>query len=99
MTQAGPSLRLLRSLVAEGFSVSVIASHMGMGQPELSGVMTRTTITLAMENRVRLAFEELAGRDPLALGVHPRGVTRARNRARAEGWEVVPLASVQGAAA
>jgi len=90
----GPSLRLLRSLVAEGFSVSFIADRMGMGQPELSVLMSRVFITPAMEARVRLVFAELAGRDPLALGVHPRGVTRARNRARAEGWEVVsPLAA------
>lgn len=85
----GPSLRLLRSLVAEGFSVSFIAGRMGMGQPELSALMSRVLITSAMEARVRLAFEGLAGRDPLVLGVHPRGVTRARNRARAEGWEIV----------
>ncbi|MFB7592374.1 hypothetical protein [Streptomyces sp. NPDC056169] len=95
MTQAGPSLRLLRSLVVEGFSVSFIAGRMGMGQPELSDVMARTTITVAMETRVRRVFAELAGRDPLALGVHPRGVTRARNRARAEGWEVVPVEEVR----
>lgn len=86
----GPTLRLLRSLVAEGFSVSFIAERMGMGQPELSVLMSRVFITPAMEARVRLVFAELAGRDPLALGVHPRGVTRARNRARAEGWETLP---------
>jgi len=87
--QIGPSLRLLRSLMAEGFSVSFIAGRMGMGQPDLSLLMNRALITTVMEARVRRAFDELAGRDPLALGVHPRGVTRARNRARAEGWEVV----------
>lgn len=86
----GPTLRLLRSLVAEGFSVSFIAERMGMGQPELSGLMSRVFITPGMEARVRLVFAELAGRDPLALGVHPRGVTRARNRGRAEGWEILP---------
>ena len=91
----GPSLRLLRSLVAEGFSVSFIADRMGMGQPELSVLMSRVFITAAMETRVHRVFAELAGRDPLALGVHPRGVTRARNRARAEGWEVVPAAEVR----
>jgi hypothetical protein len=94
----GPSLRLLQSLMAEGFSVSFIAGRMGMGQPELSFVMARTHITTAMEARIRRAFDELAGRDPLALGVHPRGVTRARNRARAEGWEVVPADAVRHAA-
>ncbi|MFC8008711.1 helix-turn-helix domain-containing protein [Streptomyces cinereoruber] len=85
-----PSLRQLQSLIAEGFSVSFIAGRMGMGQPELSFVMARTHITTAMEARIRRAFEELAGRDPLELGVHPRGVTRARNRARAEGWGILP---------
>ncbi|MFE7547042.1 LuxR C-terminal-related transcriptional regulator [Streptomyces gardneri] len=84
------SLPLLRSLVAEGFSVSYIASQMGMGQPELSALMGRESMTEVMEARVRLVFAELGGRDPLVLGVHPRGVTRARNRARAEGWEVIP---------
>ena len=86
----GPTLRLLRSLVAEGFSVSFIADRMGMGQPELSVLMGRVFITPAMEARVRQAFAELAGRDPLELGVHPRGVTRARNRGRAAGWEILP---------
>ncbi|MFH8581698.1 helix-turn-helix transcriptional regulator [Streptomyces zaomyceticus] len=91
----GPSLRLLRSLAAEGFSVSFIAERMGMGQPELSVLMSRVFITPAMEARVAQAFVELAGRDPLALGVHPRGVTRARNRARAEGWEIVQRDAVR----
>ncbi|MFD3336122.1 helix-turn-helix transcriptional regulator [Streptomyces sp. NPDC058700] len=91
----GPSLRLLRSLVAEGFSVSFIAERMGMGQPELSVLMSRVFITPTMEKRVAQTFAELAGRDPLVLGVHPRGVTRARNRARAEGWEIVPPEAVR----
>lgn len=91
----GPSLRLLRSLMAEGFSVSFIAARMGMGQSELSLLMTRMWLTTAMEARVRRVFVELAGRDPLALGVHQRGCTRARNRGRVEGWEIVPAAEVQ----
>lgn len=91
----GPSLRLLRSLMAEGFSVSFIAARMGMGQSELSLLMNRMWVTTAMDRRIRLAFLDLAGRDPLALGVHQRGYTRARNRARVEGWEVVSAAEVQ----
>lgn len=91
----GPSLRLLRSLMAEGFSVSFIAARMGMGQSELSLLMNRFWVTTIMERRIRLAFLELAGRDPLVLGVHQRGCTRARNRARVEGWEVVSAAEVQ----
>jgi DNA-binding CsgD family transcriptional regulator len=87
---AAPSIRLIRSLMAEGFSLSFIAQQMGMGQPELSVLMNRVHITPATAARVQGAFAELAGRDPLKAGVHPRGRTRALNRARAEGWEIVP---------
>jgi hypothetical protein len=86
---AQPSLRLLRSLMAEGFSLVFIAERMGMGQPELSVLMQRQQMTPEMAARVRRVFADLAGRDPLELGVHPRGRTRALNRARAEGWEIV----------
>jgi DNA-binding CsgD family transcriptional regulator len=87
---AEPSIRLVQSLMAEGFSLSFIAQHMVMGQPELSVLMGRKHITPTMAARIRRAFTELAGRDPLKAGVHPRGRTRALNRARAEGWEIIP---------
>ncbi|MEU6054291.1 helix-turn-helix transcriptional regulator [Streptomyces xanthochromogenes] len=87
---AGPGIRLIRSLVAEGFSVVFIAERMGMGQPELCVLMQRTHITPAMNDRMRLVFGDLAGKDPLQLGVHVRGYTRSRNRARAAGWAIVP---------
>ncbi|GGU62202.1 helix-turn-helix domain-containing protein [Streptomyces lavendofoliae] len=87
---SAPSIRLLQSLMAEGFSLSFIAERMGMGQPELSVLMNRQHITPLTELRVRRVFVDLAGRDPLEAGVHPRGRTRALNRARTEGWEVVP---------
>ncbi|MFE6126665.1 helix-turn-helix transcriptional regulator [Streptomyces sp. NPDC056437] len=88
---AYPSVRLLRSLVAEGFSISFIAGQMGMLQADLSLLMKRTSITVAMADRVTAVFQALAGRDPLVLGVHQRGYTRARNRARMSGWKVVSV--------
>lgn len=89
------SLRLLRSLLAEGFSVSFISHEMGMRQSDLSALMQRTRITTEKAALVRDVFARLAGRDPLALGVHKRGYTRAKNRASWHRWEIVPAVETE----
>lgn len=88
------TVRLLRALVAAGWTVEVIGRHMGMGQPEVSVLMRRDQVTVAMEQRVQLLFLRLVDVNPLENGVHQRGYTRARNRAVQEGWTVLPAEAV-----
>lgn len=88
-------LRLIHSLIAAGWTVSGIAAHMNTKQTELSQMMRRRRHTPRTLHALEQAFLDLYDVDPLAAGLHRRGVTRARNLGAAMGWEIVPAAEVQ----
>ena len=80
---------MLRSLTAEGWSQTYLAGQMDVTQAYVGRLMRQRRVRPETETAVRPVFLALRGRDPLAAGVHRKGVSQARNLARAEGWRVM----------
>lgn len=93
--QAAPYVRMVRSLLAAGWTQHVIAARLAMPDSDFSRVLLRQFINRRTGAAIEAVFLHLYDLDPLKHGTHPRGVTRSRNEARMQGWEVIPAAEVE----
>lgn len=96
---AGPTVAVLRELVASGFPLMHLARMLHTGGTELTQLMQREHVRPGTEQRVLELGERLRGTDPLGWGVSPSGVVRARNYAARHGWTVTRGDAVREGAA
>lgn len=88
---AAPYHRLIHSLVAAGWTVANIADHTPVSRPDFASILQRPVITARTARRLVEVFAALYGLDPAANGVSQKGITQSLNRARTNGWTVIPL--------
>lgn len=78
--------RRLRALVAVGYPHRYLAERLGTVSDNLALSCPRAEVTVRKARCVRGLYDELAGKDPVALGIRPASAKRARNEAAAQGW-------------
>lgn len=83
--------RRLRALVAGGWPQAQLACRLEMQPTNLCQLLhgAREKVLVATARTVIALYEQLWAADPLTHGVHPQGVSRARNQAREHQWAPV----------
>jgi hypothetical protein len=80
--------RRLRALNAEGFGSEFLGARMGVRGRYVSSVMRGDTnrVTYELKRDVARVYADLAGKDPVALGMVLNNVAGLRSGARKKGW-------------
>lgn len=81
--------RRLQALVAGGWPQAQLARRLVMEPGNFGLLLREERVYAATARAVTALYEELWRADPAAHGVHPQGISRARNQARANGWAPV----------
>jgi hypothetical protein len=78
--------RRLRALVAVGWPQQILAARLGMAPGNFGTMLGCEHVLVRRALAVRALYDELFQADPVEHGASPAGVTRARQRARENGW-------------
>lgn len=89
LVDATGTRRRVQALVAAGWSVAQLAQRLGRERTNFWVTVSKARVELGTEREVQKLYDQLWRADPLAHGVAPNAVSRARNLAKARGWAPV----------
>ena len=78
--------RRLQALVASGWPLYVLAGRAGLSRENIWKRLGVTPTRVSTRDAVRRLYNELWDADPIAHGIRPQSVTKARARGLREGW-------------
>ena len=78
--------RRLQALVASGWPLYVLAGRAGLSRENIWKRLGVTLTRVSTRDAVRRLYDELWDADPIAHGVRPQSVAKARARGLREGW-------------
>lgn len=83
-----PSVRRLRALWADGFSRRWLAGRLGSNDKHLWAVMHGRSVYIFADyaHRIEVLYDEIGGKSPVEMGVHPHGARCARAAAAKRGY-------------
>lgn len=81
--------RRLQALTAGGWPQAQLAARLGIHPSNYCTMLARPQVNIGTARASAALYDELWNADPANHGVHPQGISRARNYAKNHGWAPV----------
>lgn len=89
LIDATGSRRRVQALVASGWPIARLATHLGRNRSNLWTSLAGDQIRASTAHAIRDLYDHLWRTNPAEHGVWPRDIDRARQHARSHGWATV----------